>query len=118
MFDAVCLAGRAGAEQAIVSDANTVFIEQVLSHHGLRPLFTKGIHTNSGAFKEDGRLDIGPHWAKESPHGCPRCPPNMCKGSILEEIVGRGPEGERKYDKVVYVGDGKGDFCPVLHSPH
>ncbi|CAM9556361.1 unnamed protein product, partial [Ectocarpus sp. 13 AM-2016] len=81
MLDAVCLAGRAGAQQAVVSDANTVFIEEFLKHHGVRGLFGKGISTNGGVFTEDGRLDVQPyHTNQAAPHGCRLCPPNMCKG--------------------------------------
>eukprot|EP00904_Undaria_pinnatifida_P013007 jgi/Undpi1/8837/HiC_scaffold_25.g11299.m1 len=57
MLDAACMAAAAGAEQAVVSDANTVFIEEFLNHHGILSLFGRGITTNGGVFKEDGRLD-------------------------------------------------------------
>ncbi|CAM9662140.1 unnamed protein product, partial [Discosporangium mesarthrocarpum] len=115
MFDAACLASKAGAEQAIVSDANEVFINNVLSHHGLNPLFNQGVHTNGGAFTEDGRLDVHPYCPVDAPHGCNLCPPNMCKGSIVDGLL-RGSSGkaERIFDTVIYVGDGGGDFCPTL----
>ncbi|CAM9123873.1 unnamed protein product [Ectocarpus sp. 6 AP-2014] len=116
MLDAVCLAGRGGAQQAVVSDANTVFIEEFLKHHGIRGLFGKGISTNGGVFTEDGRLDVQPyHTNQAAPHGCRLCPPNMCKGSIVEGLLAAPDGGEdRAFDRVIYIGDGGGDYCPAL----
>ena len=58
-----------------------VFIEEFLNHHGILSLFGRGITTNGGVFKEDGRLDVQPHHSDTgAPHGCSLCPPNMCKG--------------------------------------
>ena len=66
------------------------------------------MHTNPAAFDEAGRLRIAPHHdAGAPPHGCARCPPNMCKGAILAAAV---PSGAR----VFYAGDGSGDVCPAL----
>lgn len=114
-LEAAALAARAGAEQTVVSDANTVFIEGFLAHHGIRRFFGKGVHTNGGVFLDDGRLDVQPyHTDQDSPHGCSLCPANMCKGIILDGLVG-GKDGEdRTVDKVVYIGDGRGDYCPAL----
>ncbi|CAN0088563.1 unnamed protein product, partial [Hapterophycus canaliculatus] len=88
MLDAVCFAGRAGAQQAVVSDANEVFIEEFLKHHGIRGLFGKGVTTNRGVFTQDGRLDVLPyHPDEEAPHGCSLCPRNMCKGNPIERCL-------------------------------
>ncbi|CAM9659271.1 unnamed protein product [Ascophyllum nodosum] len=119
MLEAVRSAARAGASQAIVSDANKVFIEEFVHHHGIRRLFTKGISTNGGVFTDDGRLDVTPcHESSLPPHGCPLCPPNMCKGLILDGLLSVSPDSDgqdrRAVDKVIYVGDGGGDYCPAL----
>jgi pyridoxal phosphate phosphatase PHOSPHO2 len=60
------------------------------------------------------RVSIRAH--DPAPTGCPRCPINMCKGravhAMLEHcgiISGRGGKRSRR---IVYVGDGSGDFCP------
>ena len=37
----------------------------------------------------------------------------MCKGDELDAYVA-GQGGRQAYDKVVYVGDGGNDFCPLL----
>ncbi|KAJ7969485.1 Inorganic pyrophosphatase [Quillaja saponaria] len=47
-----------------------------------------------------------------SPHGCHLCPLNMCKGLVIDGIRGCPTEKEKK--RVIYLGDGKGDFCPTL----
>eukprot|EP00052_Salpingoeca_macrocollata_P014364 m.112677 g.112677 ORF g.112677 m.112677 type:complete len:257 (-) comp19291_c0_seq4:157-927(-) len=65
-----------GCDLKIVSDANQFFIDTILGHHGLGPLFSQ-IFTNPAAFNLQGQLEI--HWFCESPHGCERCArtPNM-----------------------------------------
>ncbi|CAN0181836.1 unnamed protein product, partial [Pylaiella littoralis] len=116
MLEAACLAGKAGAQQAVVSDANTVFIEEFLKHHGIRGLFGKGVSTNRGVFTEDGRLDVQPyHISRDVPHGCSLCPLNMCKGIILDGLLAAPKGGKgRVFDMVIYIGDGGGDYCPAL----
>lgn len=42
-------------------------------------------------------------------HGCPLCPPNLCKGAALRRL-----RVERPFARVVYAGDGAGDLCPAL----
>ena len=62
-----------------MSDANTLFIETVLEHLGIREYFSE-INTNPGLVDEQGRLIVSPyHDFTKSSHGCSRCPPNMCK---------------------------------------
>ncbi|KAL3528643.1 hypothetical protein ACH5RR_007965 [Cinchona calisaya] len=62
---------------------------------------------------ENGRLRILPyHDFHSSSHGCDRCPPNMCKGMIIERIQASiAKEGQKRF---IYLGDGVGDFCPSL----
>ncbi|KAJ0964638.1 hypothetical protein J5N97_025776 [Dioscorea zingiberensis] len=101
-------------ELRIVSDANKFFIETILEHHGLLNYFSE-INTNLGFVDEEGRLKIFPYHdftSNVSSHGCPLCPPNMCKGLIIERIKAEMvTEGKKR---IIYLGDGKGDFCPTL----
>ncbi|KAJ6713981.1 INORGANIC PYROPHOSPHATASE [Salix viminalis] len=62
---------------------------------------------------EEGRLRISPHHDfTQSSHGCTLCPPNMCKGLIIERIQASiSKEGSKK---IIYLGDGAGDYCPSL----
>lgn len=68
--------------------------------------------TNPGFFDgEGGRLKVAPyHPLNEHPHGCPNCPTNLCKGAVLTKWLEELAPGT----KVLYVGDGSGDFCPAL----
>lgn len=40
------------------------------------------VHTNTGAWEGDV-LRVLPHQPPDAPHGCPKCPPNLCKGRVL-----------------------------------
>ncbi|CAL5361253.1 unnamed protein product [Camellia sinensis] len=107
---AIKAAHALGCDLRVVSDANRFFIETILNHLGLRDCFAE-INTNPSYVDEEGRLRIFPyHDFHSSPHGCNLCPPNMCKGLIMERIQ-VSVEGKKKF---IYLGDGKGDFCPSL----
>ncbi|KAK7335887.1 hypothetical protein VNO80_28000 [Phaseolus coccineus] len=101
-----------GCELKIVSDANTFFIETILKHHGVWNCFSD-ITANPSYVNEEGRLRVCPyHDYVKSSHECNLCPPNMCKGLVIERIQNSvDGAGEKKY---IYLGDGTGDFCPSL----
>ncbi|KAL5728823.1 3'(2'),5'-bisphosphate nucleotidase [Ranunculus cassubicifolius] len=108
-ISAIKSAHALGCDLRIVSDANTFFIETVLKYHGLLDYFSE-INTNPGFLDEEGRLRIQPY---HDITGCSHasCPPNMCKGLIIDRIKSSAlAEGERRF---IYLGDGKGDFCPM-----
>jgi len=91
----------------IVSDANQVFINVFLEANNIRQYIGE-IFTNPAEFDEKGILNIRRYHSPElPPHGCPECPVNMCKGAIINKIL-----TTKKYDKVYYIGDGNGDYCP------
>ncbi|XP_073007533.1 inorganic pyrophosphatase 2-like [Typha latifolia] len=102
-----------GCDLRVVSDANLFFIETILKHHGIFECFTE-INTNPSYVDEDGRLRIFPyHDFLTSPHGCSGlCPPNMCKGKIIERIQASAAVAGKTH--FIYLGDGKGDYCPSL----
>ncbi|TKY64392.1 Inorganic pyrophosphatase 2 [Spatholobus suberectus] len=96
----------------IVSDANMFFIETILKHLGIREYFSE-INTNPGYVNEEGRLRILPyHDFNKASHGCSLCPPNMCKGLIIERIQDSISQEDNK--RIIYLGDGSGDYCPSL----
>ncbi|KAJ4958565.1 hypothetical protein NE237_025676 [Protea cynaroides] len=101
-----------GCELRIISDANRFFIETILRHHELMDYFSE-INTNPGFVNEEGRLRILPHHDfTSSPHACNFCPPNMCKGLVIERIqASQFAEGKKRF---IYLGDGKGDYCSSL----
>jgi phosphoethanolamine/phosphocholine phosphatase len=104
-----------GCDLRVLSDANRFFIETILDHHGLRGYFSE-INTNPSRVDADGRLRIAPyHDFHAGPHGCGvgTCPPNMCKGQVLDRIRASAvADGGRK--RFIYLGDGRGDYCPSL----
>ncbi|XP_041943177.1 probable phosphatase phospho1 [Alosa sapidissima] len=95
---------------AVISDANSYFIEAWLQQAGARQLFLE-IFTNPAHFDTSGRLVLAPCHA----HSCPRCPDNMCKQRILRDFLSRrSVQRRRPYQRVFYVGDGANDVCPCL----
>ncbi|XP_076958097.1 inorganic pyrophosphatase 2-like [Bidens hawaiensis] len=109
---AIKAAHALGCDLRVVSDANTFYIETVLNHLGIGECFSE-INTNPGFVDDDGKLRILPyHDFNISPHGCSLCPPNMCKGKIIERIQSTFKTENNK--RIVYLGDGAGDFCPSL----
>lgn len=105
-----------GCDLKVVSDANNFYIETILKHHGLLGFFSE-IYTNPTSVDEVGRLRIFPYRDFTlAPHGCSLCSYNMCKGLVIEQIRAAASENGKK--RFIYVGDGKGDFCPSLKLGH
>ncbi|XP_011012806.1 PREDICTED: inorganic pyrophosphatase 2-like [Populus euphratica] len=112
VISAIKAAHALGCELRIVSDANMFFIETILNHLGLKDYFSE-INTNPGFVDEQERLRISPyHDFTQSSHCCSLCPPNMCKGLIIERIQASISKDGSK--KIIYLGDGAGDYCPSL----
>eukprot|EP00928_Gymnodinium_smaydae_P085873 TRINITY_DN6957_c0_g1_i1.p3 TRINITY_DN6957_c0_g1~~TRINITY_DN6957_c0_g1_i1.p3 ORF type:complete len:214 (+),score=43.51 TRINITY_DN6957_c0_g1_i1:59-643(+) len=100
------LVGTAGIEMFVLSDANTVYIESFLRKQGLNDAFSV---CSNPAFYEGERLRVRPWVDPSRPHACPLCPPNLCKGAALDSLLGSA--WREKYARIVYIGDGGGDFC-------
>lgn len=111
MLNALRLASKQYNTQVkIVSDANSVYIESMLTARNLLPNVSE-IITNPALFEamENGRtrLRVSPYHSENlAPHGCKWCPTNMCKGQIVDSLRQAHP-----YITILYVGDGSGDFC-------
>ncbi|KAF7029730.1 hypothetical protein CFC21_041411 [Triticum aestivum] len=111
VLSAIRTASALGCDLKVVSDANSFFIETVLEHHGVLGCFSE-INTNPARVDAQGRLRISPfHDPTTSPHGCNLCPDNMCKGKIIQRIQ---ETDSAKNKHFIYIGDGKGDYCPSL----
>ncbi|KAK3224563.1 hypothetical protein Dsin_011588 [Dipteronia sinensis] len=111
IISAIKLAHSAGCDLKIVSDANVIFIETILKHHGLLDCFSE-IITNPSLVDNEGSLRILPyHDFKSCSHKCNICPPNMCKGVVMEKIMMKSCESTKRF---IYVGDGSADFCGGL----
>ena len=100
-------AHECGATIIICSDANAVFIAEILKAHGLSSIVSRVI-TNPAAWSDDGTLVVTRLHPPANPHGCKRCikTPNMCKGKIVGELI-----AEHNPSVVLYAGDGGNDFC-------
>ncbi|XP_075465239.1 pyridoxal phosphate phosphatase PHOSPHO2 [Ascaphus truei] len=92
----------------IISDSNTIFIDWILTHANVHAVFDK-VFTNPAAFDHVGNLTLQNFHL----HHCAECPTNMCKKKVLEDFVARQSEKGVQYSKVVYIGDGGNDLCPV-----
>ncbi|SGY14259.1 BQ5605_C010g06121 [Microbotryum silenes-dioicae] len=105
-----------------LSNSNSVYINTILKHHNMENFFEE-IITNPAEWKGnllDLRRRVDPNGPQ---HGCKvGCSPNMCKeaemalhatGAELDAYMARNG-GWESYDRVVYVGDGGNDFCPLL----
>ncbi|KAI6649531.1 Phosphoethanolamine/phosphocholine phosphatase [Oopsacas minuta] len=100
------LSKQPDTELIIISDSNTVFIDSILKCHGVDKYFTR-VYTNPAKFNTEGLLEIEAYHVNTS---CPLSPPNMCKDLILREHISNSLV-ERSNLRVVYLGDGSGDFC-------
>ena len=116
-------AKAAGASVHVLSDANRVSIDTILVHYHLDALFDSVI-TNPAYFapatptptgRHEQLLVIEPLTPYATPHGCHRCPPNMCKGGELDRMrLSAAARSGGAASTLVYVGDGTGDLCPCL----
>ncbi|KAK9732019.1 putative Phosphatase [Popillia japonica] len=98
-----------GYDIIIISDSNTYFIDTWLNKHS----FTKNIDkvfTNPANFV-DGLLKIEMYHLQSD---CKLSTKNLCKGRILDEYLAAQKNNGIIYDRVIYVGDGTNDLCPIL----
>ncbi|KAF6763102.1 phosphatase phospho-type [Ephemerocybe angulata] len=95
-----------------LSNSNSVFISTILEDKKLTHIFDEVI-TNPAEWKDELlslRRRVDPAGTQ---HTCSvGCSPNMCKGEELDAFLARAG---KEFDRVVYVGDGSNDFCPILH---
>lgn len=98
----------------LLSNSNTFYIDTILRHHKLDTLFDE-IVTNPAAFNEHGALILQRRiLATDTQHTCNvGCSANMCKGAELDAFLHRNG-GRTAFDRIIYVGDGGNDYCPVL----
>ncbi|OJT15761.1 Inorganic pyrophosphatase 1 [Trametes pubescens] len=114
-----------------LSNANIIFITTILKAGHLlspqppsRPLTfspqSKGLDalfdeivTNPAEWDPSGLLKLRRRVDPSGPqHACKvGCSPNMCKGDELTAFLERH---QPDFDRIVYVGDGSNDLCPVL----
>ncbi|KAL3825250.1 hypothetical protein ACJIZ3_021279 [Penstemon smallii] len=111
LISVIRLAHSLGCDLKVVSDSNMFYIKTILEHHGIYNCFSE-IITNPAVVEDSGRLKIFPYHDAASTHSCDLCPPNLCKGRVIEQI--QASISESGSEKLIYVGDGRNDFCPTL----
>lgn len=93
----------------IVSDSNSYFIDSWLESHGLKNNILQ-VFTNPAEVR-DGKLNIEMYHLQTT---CQLSSKNLCKGQILTDFCEQQKLKNVIYDKIIYVGDGNNDLCPVL----
>lgn len=103
-----------GHEIIIISDSNTIFIDRWLKSKKLEHLVSR-IFTNPAWYDDDGKMRVGMYHTQRT---CDLSTVNLCKGQILTDYVAKRREQGKQFDRIVYVGDGKNDLCPILRLSH
>ena len=110
MVDLLNALDQTKAEAIIISDANSVFIDHILSFHGLKDRINK-VFTNPAKFNDEGCLQIEMYHVQDS---CSLSTVNLCKGQILETYIEERMKLNVNFTHVVFIGDGQNDFCPSM----
>nr|CAG8658966.1 2473_t:CDS:10 [Entrophospora candida] len=111
MIEALKTIKKLNGDIIILSDANTVYIEEILKAYDVYELISD-IISNPAEWNEDGRLRVQRLYSpNDPPHGCEnKCALNICKGRELLKFLSKC---EVKYQQIIYVGDSLNDFCPA-----
>lgn len=109
--NAIIAAHDAGSEQYILSNSNTLFINESLKGKGLSMFFPSEHVFSNPAYVDTNtdRIHIMPYQSKEKSHGCTTCEANLCKRIVLYKIRESHPNST-----VIYFGDGYNDLCPTI----
>jgi len=102
------------SEIIIISDANSVFISELLDAANLTSYITK-VFTNPAYFDDAGKLRVQPFTHQTE---CTLSRPNMCKGQILEDYISSRKEDGVLFSPIAYAGDGVNDFCAMTRLPN
>ncbi|XP_015592304.1 pyridoxal phosphate phosphatase PHOSPHO2 [Cephus cinctus] len=97
-------------EIIIISDSNSLLISTWLKHKKLDNLIAQ-VFTNPAWANENGMMCIDMYHVQD---WCKLSTKNLCKGHILEEYIKKRFEDGVQFEKIMYVGDGRNDLCPIL----
>ncbi|KAH7408982.1 phosphatase phospho-type [Cadophora sp. MPI-SDFR-AT-0126] len=100
----------------IFSDANTIFIDEILKANGLSEGVFDKVYTNPARWTTNDVVYVEPYQPLSSLHNCQRkCKANMCKSDILERARQELGLSDSAGDvRTIYIGDGSNDLCPSL----
>jgi len=99
-YKLLSLLNREGVRPVILSDNFDPIIERILEHHGLKDI---KVYANALRFYKD-------HLIPSFPYDNPFCP--SCAHCKKIHLTG----GHEDHKLIVYVGDGRSDFCPAKVS--
>ncbi|CAK9825321.1 Probable phosphatase phospho2 [Anthophora retusa] len=99
-----------GCEIIIISDSNILFISEWLKNKNLSHVITQTF-TNPAKIDDDGLIKLDMYHVQNS---CKLSTINLCKGQILEDYIKKRNDEGVHFDRIVYVGDGKNDLCPII----
>lgn len=111
MLDDFDAATGTGGRKVIVSDANSILIDNILTGQDLNSRFN-AIYTNPAHWEANGRMRVNWYQSKwDSPVDCDLCSVNICKGRIVKQYLSTH---KAQGAKALYLGDGGGDVHGVL----
>ena len=93
----------------VISDSMTAFVECFLKYQGLENTVCK-ILAQPSEITEAGKIvafDPPEDWR---PDGCDFADRLMCKSRVMRSFLNTN---QKSYDKIIFIGDGPNDFCPV-----
>ncbi|XP_067647984.1 pyridoxal phosphate phosphatase PHOSPHO2-like [Eurosta solidaginis] len=105
----LCCCSEPKYDLIMISDCFRYFIINWLHKHKILDCFT-GIYCNPSEITDCGELVVSAYHCVE----CPYSKRNLCKRRVMEDFVRLQRDLHINYDRVIYVGDGKNDFCPSL----
>ncbi|XP_018310517.1 pyridoxal phosphate phosphatase PHOSPHO2 [Mycetomoellerius zeteki] len=98
-----------GHEIIIISDSNSMFIDTWLRSKRLDRVVSH-VFTNPARY-DKGRLRVDPYHMQDT---CQMSAVNLCKGQILTDYIQDKRKQGKSYERIVYIGDGRNDLCPIL----
>jgi len=93
-------------EVVIFSGCNTIFVDWIIRKKKLDNIIVE-YHSNLAEISKDGKIKI----RSTHLHECKECDLSQCKQKLLKDYVSRRDAQNIKFKNVVFVGDGKNDFC-------
>lgn len=103
-----------GHEIVIISDSNSIFIDRWLRSKKLEHVVSR-VFTNPAWYDDDGKMRVSMYHTQ---HTCQLSSINLCKGQILMDHVKERRDQGKCFERIVYVGDGQNDLCPIMRLSH
>jgi len=96
------------SDMVLVSGSNVFSVGWLLEKYNIKDYF-KRIFANPAKLSEEKLIEIGSYQIND----CSNCEVDLCKKLIVEDYLKHSLKEGIQYEKIIYVGDGHNDFCPV-----